>query len=47
MLPKMEKFIKEKQREKFFRWLGFMQGVFWLLGEFNLDELRNHNSKLK
>jgi len=47
MLPIMEKFIQEGQREKFFRWLGFMQGVFWSLGEFSLDELRNHNSKLK
>ncbi len=43
MLPEMGKFIRENQREKFSRWLGFIQGVLWLLGEFTLNELRNHN----
>lgn len=43
MLPKMESFIKEGRREKFFRWLGFMQGVLWSFGEFSLNELRDHN----
>lgn len=43
MIPKMEKFIKEGQREKFFRWLGFMQGVLWSFGEFSLNDLRDHN----
>ncbi len=43
MLPKMEAFIREGQREKFFRWLGFMQGVLWTLGEFSLNDLRDHN----
>ena len=47
MLPKMESFIKEGRREKFFRWLGFMQGVFWSFGEFSLNELRNHNRPQK
>lgn len=43
MLPKMEEFIREGRREKFFRWLGFMQGVLWSLGEFSLNDLRDHN----
>lgn len=43
MLPKMEEFIKDGRREKFFRWLGFMQGALWSFGEFSLNELRNHN----
>ena len=43
MLPKMKGFIKEGRREKFFRWLGFIQGVLWSLGEFSLNDLRNHN----
>jgi len=43
MLPAMESFAKEGRREKFFRWLGFMQGVLWSLGEFSLNELRDHN----
>ncbi len=29
--------------EKFQRWLGFMQGVFWVEGVFTLDEMRDHN----
>ena len=43
MLPKMESFLKEGRREKFFRWLGFLQGVLWSFGEFSLNELRDHN----
>lgn len=43
MLPKMEEFIREGRREKFFRWLGFMQGALWSLGEFSLNDLRDHN----
>jgi hypothetical protein len=43
MLPKMEEFIREGRREKFFRWLGFIQGVLWFSGEFSLNDLRNHN----
>lgn len=47
MLPKMESFIKEGRREKFFRWLGFLQGVLWSFGEFSLNELRGHNRPLE
>lgn len=43
MLKSMEDFIKENQKDKFFRWLGFMQGVLWLLGAYSLNELREHN----
>ncbi len=28
---------------KFNRWLGFLQGIFWSLGEFSLDDMRDHN----
>lgn len=43
MLTNMENFLREGRREKFFRWLGFMQGALWSLGEFNLNDLRDHN----
>lgn len=43
MLSEMERFIVEGRREKFFRWLGFMQGALWALGDFNLNEVRDHN----
>jgi len=42
MLPKMETFLNEGRREKFMRWLGFIQGAFWVLGIFSIDELRGH-----
>lgn len=29
---------------KFFRWLGFMQGVMWSQGDFTLDDMRGHNT---
>ena len=30
--------------EKFNRWLGFMQGVFWVQGDYTLNEMREHNT---
>ena len=44
MIPKMRVFIEEGRREKVMRWLGFMQGSFWVLGIFNLDDLKEHNT---
>lgn len=29
--------------DKFNRWLGFIQGIFWLHGDFTLDQLKEHN----
>lgn len=43
MIPKMRVMITEGRREKAMRWLGFMQGVFWVSGEYSLDELKAHN----
>jgi hypothetical protein len=25
------------------RWLGFLQGVFWMSGTYTLDQIREHN----
>lgn len=30
-------------REKFMRWLGFMQGALWSEGIYTIDEMREHN----
>jgi len=43
MLGKMEKFILEGRMEKAFRWLGFVQGCLWSLGQYSLEDLRNNN----
>lgn len=43
MILKMESFIEKGRRDKFFRWLGFMQGAFFSFGLFSLNELRDHN----
>lgn len=34
------------EREKAMRWLCFMQGVFWSLGIYTVDEMRAHNTML-
>ncbi len=52
MLDKMEGFLDtvdkrgsewELEWDKFNRWLGFMQGAFWLHGDYVLDQMRDHN----
>ena len=43
MINPMRAMVYEKQYDKFNRWLGFMQGIFWLLNIFSLEQLKNHN----
>jgi len=43
MLDQMERFIEEDRMDKFFRWLGFVQGILWTLGIYPLEDLKNHN----
>jgi len=31
--------------EKAMRWIGFIQGVLWSLGDFTVDELRSHSRR--
>lgn len=31
------------RKEKFMRWLGFVQGVLWVNGVYTIDEMREHN----
>lgn len=47
MIPKMRKFLEEGRREKAFRWLGFLQCVFWMLNIYTIDELASHSRPTK
>lgn len=47
MIPKMRKFLKEDRREKCFRWLGFLQGIFYCNGIYTIEECANHNRPSK
>lgn len=47
MVKKVRKFLEEGRREKAFRWLGFMQGAFWILGCYSIEEMANHNRPTK
>ncbi|KKK84913.1 hypothetical protein LCGC14_2778570 [marine sediment metagenome] len=31
--------------DKFNRWLGFVQGLLWTMGEYTLKEMREHNTR--
>jgi hypothetical protein len=43
MIPKVKEFVHDNRRDKAFRWLGFIQGVFWSEGYYSIEELKNHN----
>jgi len=43
MIPKMREFLRQGRREKVMRWLGFIQGILWMMGDYNLRELMDHN----
>ncbi len=57
MLDRMEELLNETEKhlalemgadwDKFNRWLGFVQGVFWLNGDYTLDTMRDHNRTQK
>ncbi len=47
MIPKMRKFLDEGRREKVFRWLGFLQCVFWMLDIYRVEDLANHSRPTK
>lgn len=36
-------FLEEGRVEKAMRWLGFIQGALWVLGEYSIAELKEHN----
>ncbi len=43
MLDDLERFVKEGRLEKAFRWLGFLQGTFWALRLYSIEEMKDHN----
>lgn len=47
MIPKMRRFLAEGRREKAFRWLGFLQCVFWMIDIYTIEELANHSRPTK
>lgn len=47
MIPKIRNFIIEGRIEKAFRWLGFLQGVFYTLDVYTIEEMANHNRPTK
>jgi len=44
MIDVMFKMLADNRMDKLFRWLGFVQGVFWSKGVFTIDEMRYHNT---
>ena len=34
---------RNTRREKFMRWLGFVQGVFWCRSVYTIEEMKQHN----
>lgn len=47
MIPKMRKYLEEGRKEKVFRWLGFLQCVFWMLDIYTVEQLANHSRPTK
>ena len=43
MFPRLRTLIAEGKREKAMRWIGFIQGAFWALGDATLDALKAMN----
>jgi hypothetical protein len=45
MIPKMRKFIVEGRMDKFYLWLGFLQGLLWSQGFYTIEQLLAHNKE--
>lgn len=43
MCLRIPEFLREGRREKVMRWLGFIQGTMWVLGDFTIAEMKKHN----
>ena len=35
--------LHKLKNDKYNRWLGFIQGHFWTIGIYTIDELKEHN----
>ncbi len=38
--------LSEFEKDKYNRWLGFIQGYLWTEGIYTINELREHNKQL-
>jgi hypothetical protein len=46
MIGPMREMISDNRREKLFRWLGFIQGVFWANSVYTIEQMRHHNTRI-
>ena len=46
MLEKMEKFVEDGDEGKFYRWLGFVQGILWSSCMYSINSMRDHNRNI-
>lgn len=42
-LDRLMEFKLDNRNYKLMRWVGFIQGVFWVTGFYDLHELKHHN----
>lgn len=47
MIPKIRGFLTQGRREKAFRWLGFIQGIFYAVGIYTVEDMADHNRPTK
>lgn len=47
MLEEINLFLVEDRLDKAFRWLGFIQGAFWVDGTFSIEDMKTHNRKVE
>ena len=43
MCLEAQRHIEKNEMEKANRWLGFIQGSFWMFATYSIDEMREHN----
>jgi hypothetical protein len=43
MCSQVKIFVGTRETEKAMRWIGFMQGVFWMAGVKSIDNMRDDN----
>lgn len=43
MIPEMREFISAGRMEKAFRWLGCVQGMLMMCGDFTFNDVKNHS----
>ena len=44
MCVQIREFVDADRIDKAFRWLGFLQGAFWVLGIYSIEEAKKDNT---